>query len=164
MSYSHYKKTLSDLIHKKEPCKLEQFARDVITRITLLVKNTSTDSLFEAEENYIGELLDILQQTYPDLERMQQILDDLTRLFENNEIHAIEIDMEFIEFLSALDSWLAFRKTGNKMAIAQIAEHIMNILDYYYTNDVSLDNWLSVKEIKQEFDKQISFLEKIPNN
>lgn len=159
MSYYQYKEEITQLVNGKSIEVLDAFANDIIKRIIGHVKTTSPDDLFESEKALITEIFNLIETNNIDFDKIGIMLDELTKISQEDEDHAIKMEVVFIEFLSALDNWRLFRKTKDKNAVVGVSENLMNILDHYYTDDADLIAWLAVPEIGNEFALQAKFLQ-----
>jgi hypothetical protein len=158
LSFQNYQEEIRTLVETCSDEKLDLFCREIVSRILPFVHEADTSDLYETEINF----LEILQQEvekYPiEWKIVNKCLDKLTEINEDDEDHGMNIDHSIVEFLCALDNWRLFNDTRNKVAVCGVSENFMNVLDYNFTSEVSLERWLIVPEINAEYNKQIFFL------
>ncbi|MCW8875900.1 MAG: hypothetical protein OQK04_19250 [Kangiellaceae bacterium] len=158
MSFQLYQDTISKEVAVCEEKKLNGFCIDVLQRILTFVDGVSQSHLNSLEKDRISTLISMVKSGSINWTEAGLILDQLTEIAEADEEHAIEMDLEFVEFLCALDNWRALLDSGERVFAASVSENMMNILDYRFVEDTSLEEWLSIEAIREEFEKQIGFL------
>ena len=158
MSYSQYKEEIVALVAKNSNERLNEFATKILQKTLKYVKAMNWAGLQPEEVPVIQKLVALVESQQIDWPQMGLLLDQLTEISESSSDDAEEMPLEFLEFLVALDNWRAFEETGDKEAIAFVAENLMNLLDHYYVGDVSLDDWLMVPQIREEYLAQVQFL------
>ena len=161
MSFQFYQDTISKEVAICDLKKLNEFCIDVLQRISTLIKGISQSHLNSLEKERINSLTSMVKSGEINWTEIGQILDQLAEIAEADEEHAIEMDLEFVEFLCSLDNWRALADTGDRAFAASVSENMMNILDNRFVEDTSLEEWLSVEEINEEFEKQIGFLQDV---
>jgi hypothetical protein len=158
MSFNQYLEEISTAISKCSDEKLDLFCFDVVSRILPFVDAVDVSDMYESEIKLLNALKHEVK-TYPvNWASIGKCLDSFDEISEQDEIHAQDMDGAIVGFLSALGNWRIFCETGNKDAVYWVSQQLMNILDFNFVGTVSLDNWLTVPEIKHEFNKQIMFL------
>lgn len=158
LSFSYYQEKIGTAVNACSDEKLNLFCCKIISQILPFVHEADTSDLYESEVNLLKILQQEVEKYPPDWKVMSQCLDKLTEINEDDEDHGLDMDHSVVEFLCALDNWKTFNETGNKVAVSKVSENLMNILDYNFTGDVSINKWLSVPEIGEELNKQIAFL------
>lgn len=158
MSYQFYKDSIAKKVANSDLVHLNNFCADVISRILVFVDDLSRVDLSYREQISIDSLIRMVRSDKVDWTVAGQILDELTLISQEDDEYSLE--SELIDFLCAMDGWRALIKEKDCMFTVSVAESMMNILDYHFADSVSLDDWLSVKELKNEFQKQMSFLDK----
>lgn len=159
MNFQFYKDTMAKKVADSELSLLNDFCADVISRMLVFVDEISRLDLSDQEQVAVDSLIQMVRSDNVDWVLAGQILDELT-LIEVDDEHTME--SEFVDFLCAMDNWRALIKEENSVYAISVAEHMMNLLDYYFVDSVSLDDWLSVTELQDEFQKQVSFLDNAP--
>jgi len=158
LSFKQYQEEIKAAVKACDTERLNLFCHEVVSRILPFVFEADISDLYEPEI----KLLKVLQreaQNYPiDWSIAGKSLDELSKIDENDEAHGLDMDGSIVEFLCALDNWRSFCETKNKESVCRVSENLMNILDFYFVENASLEKWLSVPELNAEFNKQILFL------
>ncbi|TQV80250.1 hypothetical protein [Aliikangiella coralliicola] len=158
MSLKVYQDTILKRVTECDLEHLNSFCADVVGRILDFVDDTAKDHLNDKERVRIDSLIQQVKSNSINWLETGNLLDELTQIAEEDDEHAIEMEMEFVEFLCVMDNWRILLETGNKEAAKAVSENLMNILDYRYVESTSLEEWLSVDEVYDEFEKQKKFL------
>lgn len=161
MSYDKYKTELAKYIAKATNEKLDAFCHEIVLRILPFVEKADETSLFDEELIMVNKLKLMIKLPKMNWFEAKTYLGKLTEIAEQHDEHAIEIDEDIIGFLCALDSWSIFANTYDKSSVENVSEAMMNILDSYYIDQVSLEDWLSVPQIMREFELQKDFLKEV---
>lgn len=157
MNFRFYKDSIAKKAANSDLLHLNNFCADVMSRMLVFVDGISRRDLSYREQVGIDSLIQMVRSKNVDWVVAGQILDELTLISEEDDEYTLE--PEFIDFLCAMDGWRAStEKEDSKFAIF-VAENMMNILDYHFVDLVSLDDWLSVTELQNEFQKQMNFFE-----
>jgi hypothetical protein len=99
-----------------------------------------------------------------DSDRASGALSALVDLVSRDDVHVIETPGDIIEFECALENWLRYRASQNPQYrasqnphyVARLSENLMNMLDFCRVDaGFPSGHWLSVKEIKEEFTRQL---------
>ena len=158
MSFHQYQEEIRVAIVASPDNRLDLFCHDVISRILPFVEVADISDMFESEVDLKNKLQREVRNYPIDWIVVGKCLDSFSKIAEQDEEHAQDMDNSIVEFLCALDNWRCFNKTGSKVAVGAVSENLMNILDFNFVGNVSLDKWLSVPELNHEFNKQIKFL------
>jgi hypothetical protein len=158
-SFEHYQKTITAAIAKHSDEKLNAFCHDVILRMLPYVEKADKSNLYPAEIAIYQQLGEMVKTGAIDWQLVSQLLAEQTELDETDEDHAQEIDNDLLWFLCAMDDWLNFSSNKEKSSVESISEHLMNILDYYFVENVTLEDWVSVPQIATEYATQLAFLQ-----
>lgn len=159
MSYDRYKSLIAQRTGACSEGVLEAFCQDIALRIIPFVDRADKSNLWPRELELISNLADMVRHQHPDWKYIGDALQEITKIAEEDEVHAIEIDGDLVEFLSALHNWREVVVSGNKGAAAAVSENIMNILDFHFVENTPLEQWLSVSEIHDELEMQLKFIE-----
>lgn len=159
LSFSHYQEAIKAAVEAcRDDEKLNLFCYEVVSRILPFVDEADFSDLYESEISHLTILRQAAENSVIDWEMAGKSLDELGKIDEEDEEHALDMDGSIVEFLCALDNWRGFCETKNKDSICGISENLMNILDFNFVEDTPLEKWLTVPEINTEFNKQILFL------
>jgi hypothetical protein len=159
MSFQQYQSEIRAAINANTKQRLDLFCYDVVARMLPFVDATDKSDLLASEIVLVNKLRQEFNVYPVDWKKISEYLDSLNGIEQDDNC---QWDNDLPEFLDAIGNWQYFVKTGSKDAVALVSEQIMNLLDCHYTEDQSLENWLTVPEIKSEFDKQIGFLQTKP--
>lgn len=159
MSFNQYQEEIEKTICNCSDEKLDRFCHDVITRMQSFINLEDVNDLSEDETGVLKNLREGIKNYPIDWMETAKYLDYFTEIAEQDQYDNFrEFDSDFIEFLSAIDSWRIFHETGSKEAVCAVSEHLMNRLDSIFVTEMNIEKWLTVPEINAEFNKQMLFL------
>jgi hypothetical protein len=165
MSFYQYQEEITKAIGNCSTEKLDKFCYEVISRMLSFINFEDISGMSEAEIEVLKNLREEIKKYPVDWTAVSKCLEYFTEIAKQEGDDFREFENDIIEFLSALDSWLIFHETRDRVAVARVSEHLMNILDWNFVDGREpLEKWLSVPEINTEFNKQILFLRNSSQN
>ena len=160
-SYDDYRSHLAHVLAGKSLSAQREFGRSVLRRMLPYVDNADNDALWEEEQVLISSATETVRSGSFDMIEIERVLKRFEALAQGDDVHAIEVDGDIVDFLCGLEGLVALERQQGRQAAARISECLMNILDRYFTEQTPLSLWLTIPEIKNEFDQQIEFLRQI---
>jgi hypothetical protein len=157
-SYDDYRTELERSLSPKSFATQRQFARDVLRQFLPYVENADKSGQWDEELKLIEMLADTVRSGEFSIAAIEAALRRFHELAQEDEVHATETDSDIVDFLCALESFVALECKQDSHAAAHISESLMNILDRYFTDDTPLSEWLRTPEIRKEFDRQLAVL------
>ncbi|WP_020395323.1 hypothetical protein [Thiolinea disciformis] len=157
MSYDHYRYLIEKTVDSCSFETLDQFCRDVVSRMLDHIQSDEMTSLKKREFTLVTNLISMVQQNPLPWDQAGAILDEISELEDQADIEdAIEGDL--MEFLCAMDSWRDLQDNKVPIAAAAVSESLMNMLDAKVDPAKRSDEWLSVPPLRDEFARQVHFL------
>lgn len=157
-SFSDYEQLILNAVQGSTDEQRAAFISGVLSRLVGLLNDEDEESLNEEELEIHHQLLTMVTSKAMDWKVLAQLLDRLTEIAEEDEDHAIDVDPNIVEFWSALGNYREYVAESSPEALRGISENILNVLDYYYTDDTPLSRWLETPEIRTEFERQMQEL------
>ena len=157
-SFSDYERAILKAVQSSTQEQRTVFVSGVLSRLTGLLGDDGEDTLNVEELEIHHQLLTMVKTKSIRKEALAPLLDRLTEIAEEDEDHAIDVDPNIVEFWSALENYRAYLSEASPEALASMSENIPNVLDYHYTDETPLSQWLQTPEIRQEFERQMDEL------
>ena len=157
MDFNDYETRINEAVAAASPEQAETFALGVLRRMLPFVAQAEREALLEEEAQLLDQALAMVESGDLDVPELAQLLDRLTELGEDDDERVIDIHGDITEFLAALDWYRQYREDGDRESLAGISAGILNILDFYHSEDDG-DDWLEVPELRSEFDAQMAAL------
>ena len=157
MDFNDYETRINEAVAAASPEQAETFALGVLRRMLPFVAQAEREALLAEEAQLLDRAMAMVTSGELDVPELERLLDRLTELGEDDDERVIDIHGDITEFLVALDCYCQYRAEGDRESLAGISAGILNILDFYHSEDDG-DDWLEVPELRHEFDAQMAAL------
>lgn len=154
-SFSDYQRVILKAVLSATEEQRATFISGVLSRLVGMLSDEDEDTLNAEELEIHHQLIAMVNSQSMDWNGLAQFLDRLTEIAEDDEDHAIDVDPNIVEFWSALENYRTYVSDALPAQLAHLSENILNILDYHYTDDTPLSQWLHTPQIRQELERQM---------
>jgi len=155
MQYAEFERLIHERAATASKAARKSFALDTIGRLHDAVESYILQEFTEPERLLLREVLSGLERKPP--ATLKPKFQELHVRLCRDPIRAVEFTPPISQLLSAIDSWIGYRTSGDPEHVAQIAINMVNVVDYAIGGEVaeySIENVLGAPSMVAEYRRQ----------